>query len=170
VKRYHLGLLGKVERKNGWQLAEAIGERDPQGVQRLLNCARRDADEVRDDLREYVVEHLADEPGGVGLDHYEVRRWDAWHRHVTLCLLTPSWPSPATRRPSKRKEALKRGFGRRPDPPVGAGGAPPGARDRRAERAKTLPLGMVDVEAGAPGRGGSLPQGKPGSQTRRACP
>jgi hypothetical protein len=25
--------------------------------------------------------------GKVGLDHYEVRRWDAWHRHVTLCLL-----------------------------------------------------------------------------------
>lgn len=23
----------------------------------------------------------------VGLDQYEVRRWDAWHRHVTLCLL-----------------------------------------------------------------------------------
>lgn len=21
------------------------------------------------------------------MDHYEVRRWDAWHRHVTLCLL-----------------------------------------------------------------------------------
>ena len=25
--------------------------------------------------------------GRVGLDHYEVRTWDAWHRHVTLCLL-----------------------------------------------------------------------------------
>jgi SRSO17 transposase len=23
----------------------------------------------------------------VGLNYYEVRRWDAWHRHVTLCLL-----------------------------------------------------------------------------------
>jgi hypothetical protein len=32
VKRYLLGLLGRVERKNGWQMAEAIGERDPQGV------------------------------------------------------------------------------------------------------------------------------------------
>jgi SRSO17 transposase len=21
------------------------------------------------------------------MDHYEVRRWDAWHRHVTLCML-----------------------------------------------------------------------------------
>jgi SRSO17 transposase len=65
VRRYLLGLLGRVERKNGWQMAEAIGEHDPQGVQRLLNCARWDADEVRDDLREYVLEHLAEEASGV---------------------------------------------------------------------------------------------------------
>ncbi len=37
VQHYLVGLLGRVERKNGWQLAEAIGETDPQGVQRLLN-------------------------------------------------------------------------------------------------------------------------------------
>src|SRR5215218_8797971 len=61
VQRYLVGLLGRGERKNGWQLAEAIGEMDPQGVQRLLNSARWDADLVRDDLREYVVEHLGDE-------------------------------------------------------------------------------------------------------------
>lgn len=65
VKRYVLGLLGRVERKNGWQMAEAIGERDPQGVQRLLNSAKWDADEVRDDLRSYVVEHLGDEETGI---------------------------------------------------------------------------------------------------------
>jgi SRSO17 transposase len=65
VKRYLLGLLGRVERKNGWQMAEAIGERDPQGVQRLLNSARWDAEKVRDDLSEYVVEHLGDEDSGV---------------------------------------------------------------------------------------------------------
>jgi SRSO17 transposase len=65
VRRYLLGLLGRVERKNGWRLAEAIGETDPQGVQRLLNSARWDADLVRDDLREYVVEHLGDEGSGV---------------------------------------------------------------------------------------------------------
>jgi SRSO17 transposase len=65
VKRYLVGLLGRVERKNGWQLAEAIGERDPQGVQRLLNSAQWDADEVRDDLREYVLEHLGEEATGV---------------------------------------------------------------------------------------------------------
>lgn len=65
VRRYLLGLLGRVERKTGWQLAEAIGERDPQGVQRLLNAAKWDADEVRDDLREYVLKYLADEASGV---------------------------------------------------------------------------------------------------------
>lgn len=65
VKRYLLGLLGKVERKNGRQVAEAIGEHDLQGVQRLLNSARWDADALRDDLREYVLEHLVEEASGV---------------------------------------------------------------------------------------------------------
>ena len=63
--RYLVGLLGSVERKNGWRLAEAIGEADPQGVQRLLNSAKRDADEVCADLRSYVVEHLGDEETGI---------------------------------------------------------------------------------------------------------
>ena len=30
---------------------------------------------------------FAEAKGEVGLDHYEVRRWDAWHRYITLCLL-----------------------------------------------------------------------------------
>jgi SRSO17 transposase len=58
------GLLSGAERKNGWQLAEQAGDTTPDGMQRLLNHARWDADEVRDDLRGYVVEHLGD-PGGV---------------------------------------------------------------------------------------------------------
>jgi len=58
--RYLWGLLEPVERRNGWQLAERIGEERPDGVQRLLNGARWDAGEVRDDLRAYVVEHLGD--------------------------------------------------------------------------------------------------------------
>ncbi len=57
---YLEGLLGSVERKNGWQLAEYAGDATPDGVQRLLATYRWDADEVRDDLREYVVEHLGD--------------------------------------------------------------------------------------------------------------
>ena len=34
-----------------------------------------------------VEECFAEAKGEVGLDHYEVRKWQAWHRHVTLCLL-----------------------------------------------------------------------------------
>jgi SRSO17 transposase len=64
ARRYLAGLLDRVERKNGWQLAEQLGERHPRGVQRLLAAARWDADAVRDDLRAYVVEHLGD-PAGV---------------------------------------------------------------------------------------------------------
>lgn len=63
--RYLAGLLGEVGRKNSWQMAEAIGETRPRGVQHLLNDARWDPDAVRDDLREYVVEHLGDEHSGV---------------------------------------------------------------------------------------------------------
>ncbi len=61
---YLKGLLGSVERKNGWQLAEYAGDATPDGVQRLLATYRWDADGVRDDLRDYVVEHLGD-PGAV---------------------------------------------------------------------------------------------------------
>jgi SRSO17 transposase len=63
--RYLAGLLERVERKNGWQLAEAIGETGPRGVQRLLSAATWDTDGVRDDLRDYVVAHLGDAATGV---------------------------------------------------------------------------------------------------------
>ena len=65
ARRYLVGLLERVERKNGWQLAEAIGEVGPRGVQRLLSAASWDADAVRDDLRAYVVDHLGDAASGV---------------------------------------------------------------------------------------------------------
>jgi len=61
---YIRGLLGDAERKNGWQLAERLGEATPDGVQHLLARADWDADAVRDDLMAYVAEHLGD-PGGV---------------------------------------------------------------------------------------------------------
>ncbi len=57
---YLRGLLSPVERKNGWQLAEQAGEATPDGMQHLLARADWDADQVRDDLRAYGVEHLGD--------------------------------------------------------------------------------------------------------------
>jgi SRSO17 transposase len=57
---YLRGLLSPAERKNGWHLAELAGEATPDGMQRLLNTARWEADQVRDDLVQYVLSHLAD--------------------------------------------------------------------------------------------------------------
>ena len=57
-------MLSAVERKNGWQLAEASEHATPYGVQHLLDRAPWDADAVRDDLREYLAEELGD-PNGV---------------------------------------------------------------------------------------------------------
>ena len=57
---YLRGLLSPLERKNGWQLAEAAGDATPDGVQDFLSRVRWDADAVRDDLRAYVVEQLGD--------------------------------------------------------------------------------------------------------------
>ena len=68
VLAYLQGLLGSVERKNGWQLAEYAGDATPDGVQRLLAVYQWDADEVRDDLRGYVVEHLGDAGGVLVVD------------------------------------------------------------------------------------------------------
>ncbi|MDP9381305.1 MAG: IS701 family transposase [Chloroflexota bacterium] len=60
TRSYLQALLSPCERKNGWQVAEVVGETAPDGVQRLLNAADWDANVVRDDLRAYVVDHLAD--------------------------------------------------------------------------------------------------------------
>ena len=61
---YIQGVLSDVKRKNGWQLAEQAGEARPDGMQRLLDDAVWSAEAVRDELDEYVIEHLAD-PAGV---------------------------------------------------------------------------------------------------------
>ncbi len=62
------GLLAPVGRKNGWQLAEFAGHRTPDGLQRLLNRANWDADDVRDDLQGYVAEHLGEGAGVLVVD------------------------------------------------------------------------------------------------------
>src|ERR687894_78720 len=56
--RYLEGLLGPVERKNGWQLAEAIGDARPWRTQRVLSHVLWDEEAARDLCRDYAVEHL----------------------------------------------------------------------------------------------------------------
>jgi SRSO17 transposase len=65
---YVRGLLAPVERKNGWQLAESVGDCMPDGVQDFLARAHWQADLVRGDLRAYVVAHLGDEQAVLVLD------------------------------------------------------------------------------------------------------
>src|SRR5215210_5979115 len=54
---YVEGLLGEVERKNGWQLAEYGGYEQPRPIQR-----------VRDDLRAQVLAELGDPDGVLVVD------------------------------------------------------------------------------------------------------
>jgi SRSO17 transposase len=68
ARAYLGGLIAPLERKNGWQLAEAAGDRTPDGIQDFLSRMRWDADLVREDLRSYVVEHLGDPAAVLVLD------------------------------------------------------------------------------------------------------
>lgn len=60
--------LSNIERKNCWYLAEQAGHAGPHAMQRLLRTARWQVDEVRDDLREYVIEHLGHDSGVLIVD------------------------------------------------------------------------------------------------------
>jgi SRSO17 transposase len=62
------GLMSTASRKNGWQVAEEMGEATPYAIQHLLDRARWDCDGVRDELRTYIGEMLADSKGVVVID------------------------------------------------------------------------------------------------------
>lgn len=63
-----LGLLLDLPRKNCWTIAEWAGEASPHGMQHLLCRAVWDADGLRDDVRENVVEHLSDDAAVLVVD------------------------------------------------------------------------------------------------------
>ena len=65
---YLEGLLSAVERKNGWQLAEHLGDARPWRTQRLLSHVQWDEEAARELCRGYVVEHLADREGVLIVD------------------------------------------------------------------------------------------------------
>ena len=62
------GLLGSERRKTGWMRAEAAGDPGPWRQQAILGRGRWDADQLRDIVREYVVEHLADKDAVLVID------------------------------------------------------------------------------------------------------
>ncbi|MGA5064257.1 IS701 family transposase [Streptomyces exfoliatus] len=57
-----------VPRKNCWTIAEWAGDRTPDGMQHLLGRAKWDADQVRDEVGDYVVEHLHDDEAVLVVD------------------------------------------------------------------------------------------------------
>ena len=61
---YLRGLIAQVDRKNGWQLAQHLGEQTPTNLQHFLARAVWSADQVRGELQRYVQEYLA-QPEGV---------------------------------------------------------------------------------------------------------
>jgi SRSO17 transposase len=62
--QYLRGLLSPIQRKNGWTIAEHVGEPEPTALQRFLNLSPWDADALLAVNREYAMEQLAD-PGGI---------------------------------------------------------------------------------------------------------
>jgi SRSO17 transposase len=65
---YLEGLLSAVKRKNGWQLAEQIGDARPWRTQRVLSHVLWDQDAARDLCRGYAVEHLGAADGVLIVD------------------------------------------------------------------------------------------------------
>jgi SRSO17 transposase len=61
---YLYGLLSPLQRKNGWTIAEFVGEKEPKALQRFLNLTPWSADLLRDLVRDYAMERFAD-PRGV---------------------------------------------------------------------------------------------------------
>ena len=59
-----LGMVSGLDHKNCWTIAEHRGDATPDGLQHLLSRATWDAEAVRDDLRDYVVDAFGD-PGAV---------------------------------------------------------------------------------------------------------
>jgi SRSO17 transposase len=67
-KSYLRGLISRVERKNGWQLAEELGEQTPTNLQHFIARSKWDAEDVRDDLRQYAAQHLGSAGGILVVD------------------------------------------------------------------------------------------------------
>ena len=62
------GLLGDERRKTGWMRAEAAGDSGPWRQQAILGRGRWDADALREIVREYALETLAEETAVLVVD------------------------------------------------------------------------------------------------------
>lgn len=59
AEQYLRGLLSPLQRKNGWTIAEHVGEAEPKALQRFLNISPWDGEQLLILNRDYVMDHLA---------------------------------------------------------------------------------------------------------------
>ncbi|MFD0505849.1 transposase [Streptomyces chiangmaiensis] len=92
AEAYLRGLLAPLQKKNGWTIAEHAGAPEPKRMQRFLNLTPWSADELRDNVVGYAMEHFADERG--------VLFTDAAGWHGTVAAQTERLPRTAFQRRS----------------------------------------------------------------------
>ncbi|MFL6145142.1 MAG: transposase [Labedaea sp.] len=134
ARMYLLGLLS-AERKNGWTIAEQAGELSPDGMQRLLNHYRWDADPVRDTVRRYVLDRLGDPAGVVVADE--------------TGFLKKGTKSAGAQRQLLRYRRTDRGLSTRRVPDLRL------AAWTRADRPRVVPAQVMDRRLGPLRRGGN---------------
>lgn len=66
--KYIQALLSPVERKNGWQMAEQIGDKTPYRVQHLLGRAQWDEEQLCQEVRQYGIAGLREPEDIFALD------------------------------------------------------------------------------------------------------
>ena len=64
AEQYVRGLLAPLQRKNGWTIAEYVGELEPKALQRFLNLSPWNVEELLALNRDYAMENLAS-PAGI---------------------------------------------------------------------------------------------------------
>jgi SRSO17 transposase len=113
-----------------------------------------------------VEESFEAAKGEVGLDQYEVRRWDGWYRHVTLALLAHAFLAV-----TRARAAEGRPSGGEPHPADRAGGPPPaGPADLGPRAPSRRGGGLVRVATAPPGAGPALPPRPPHRQSAPLAP
>src|ERR1700730_9904062 len=84
------GLLGDERRKTGWMRAEAAGDPGPWRQQAVLGRDRWDADALRDLVRDYATEHLADENAVLVIDETCDRSQSCWRQRNNWLVWIPA--------------------------------------------------------------------------------
>jgi hypothetical protein len=156
----------------GWKRWLLVKRRlsDPRELSAYLVVAPADsslAKQVRvADMRWTVAESLQTAKGEVGLDHYEVRNWTGWYRHITLAMWAQAFLA-VTRKETGAELTPQKGLSKLAASSVAAFKA--GAFELRRDSSAVLAIGcgcsahgrfaaaLVALATLAPGLGSLLP-------------